>query len=43
MTSANRSGEPLAYQDADALDRLSGLADAFLIGERPIARRIDDS
>ena len=43
MTSANRSGEPLAYQDADALDRLSGLADAFLVGERPIARRIDDS
>ncbi|WP_353072487.1 carbamoyltransferase HypF [Tunturiibacter gelidiferens] len=43
MTSANRSNEPIAYEDADALRRLSGIADAFLIGERPIARRVDDS
>ena len=43
MTSANRSSEPIAYEDDDALRRLSGLADAFLIGERPIARRVDDS
>jgi hydrogenase maturation protein HypF len=43
MTSANRSSEPIAYGDQDALDRLSGIADAFLIGERPIARRVDDS
>jgi hydrogenase maturation protein HypF len=43
MTSANRSSEPIAYDDSDALDRLSGIADAFLIGERPIARRVDDS
>jgi hydrogenase maturation protein HypF len=43
MTSANRSSEPIAYEDHDALERLSGIADAFLIGERPIARRIDDS
>ena len=43
MTSANRSSEPIAYEDAEALDRLSGIADAFLIGERPIARRVDDS
>jgi hydrogenase maturation protein HypF len=43
MTSANRSNEPVAYEDDDALARLSGLADAFLIGERPIARRVDDS
>ena len=33
----------MAYQDEDAFDRLSGIADAFLVGERPIARRIDDS
>ncbi len=43
MTSANRSSEPIAYEDEDARERLSGLADAFLIGERPIARRVDDS
>jgi hydrogenase maturation protein HypF len=43
MTSANRSSEPIAYEDADALALLSGIADAFLIGERPIARRVDDS
>jgi hydrogenase maturation protein HypF len=43
MTSANRSSEPIAYEDEDALDRLGGIADAFLVGERPIARRIDDS
>lgn len=43
MTSANRSSEPIAYDDVDAQARLSGIADAFLIGERPIARRVDDS
>jgi hydrogenase maturation protein HypF len=43
MTSANRSSEPLAYEDDDALQRLAGIADSFLIGQRPIARRVDDS
>jgi hydrogenase maturation protein HypF len=43
MTSANRSSEPIAYEDGDAIDRLGGIADAFLVGERPIARRVDDS
>jgi len=43
MTSANRSSEPIAYKDEDARQRLAGIADAFLIGERPIARRVDDS
>jgi hydrogenase maturation protein HypF len=43
MTSANRSSEPIAYEDDEALERLSGIANAFLIGERPIARRVDDS
>ncbi len=43
MTSANRSSEPIAYEDKEALQQLSGIADAFLIGQRPIARRVDDS
>ena len=43
MTSANRSSEPIAYDDNVARERLAGIADAFLIGERPIARRVDDS
>ena len=43
MTSANRSSEPIAYRDEDATHQLSGIADSFLIGQRPIARRVDDS
>lgn len=43
MTSANRSSEPIAYDDSDARESLTGIADALLIGERPIARRVDDS
>ena len=43
MTSANRSSEPIAYLDREAVQSLAGIADAFLIGERPIARRVDDS
>ncbi len=43
MTSANRSSEPIAYLDTSARESLAGIADAFLIGERPIARRMDDS
>ena len=43
MTSANRSSEPMAFEDGDATASLRGIADAFLVGERPIARRIDDS
>ncbi len=43
LTSANRSSEPIAYRDEEALERLAGIADAFLIGQRPISRRVDDS
>lgn len=43
MTSANRSSEPIVYKDEEAKEALQGLADAWLIGERPIARRVDDS
>src|ERR1700730_16394128 len=43
MTSANRSSEPIAYEDEDALQRLAGIAGSYLIGQRSIARRVDDS
>lgn len=43
MTSANRSSEPIAYCDEEARHRLTGIADAFLTGDRAIARRVEDS
>ncbi len=43
LTSANRSSEPIAYEDEAAFEGLAGLADGFLVGERAIQRRVDDS
>ena len=43
MTSGNLSDEPIAFEDEDALRRLSGIADLFLVHDRPIASRADDS
>lgn len=43
LTSGNASDEPIAYRDADAMDRLRGLADLFLIHDRPIEARCEDS
>jgi hydrogenase maturation protein HypF len=43
MTSGNVSHEPIAYEDSDALERLSAVADAFLTHNRPIRTRCDDS
>ena len=43
MTSGNLSEEPIAYTNEDARERLSSLADAFLMHDRDIHVRCDDS
>jgi hydrogenase maturation protein HypF len=43
LTSGNVSDEPIAYRDADATERLTGIADAFLAHDRAIHIRTDDS
>ncbi|HEV7584541.1 MAG TPA: carbamoyltransferase HypF [Solirubrobacteraceae bacterium] len=43
MTSGNVSDEPIAYLDEDALARLRTIADLFLVHDRPIQTRTDDS
>jgi hydrogenase maturation protein HypF len=43
MTSGNLSEEPIATQNDEALVRLSGIADAFLLHNRGIRTRCDDS
>jgi hydrogenase maturation protein HypF len=43
MTSGNVSDEPIAFGDEDALARLDGIADVFLVHDRAIETRTDDS
>ena len=42
-TSGNLSDEPICTDEHEALDRLRGIADVFLVHNRPIVRHIDDS
>lgn len=42
-TSGNLSDEPICVDETEALERLRGVADLFLIHNRPIARHVDDS
>jgi hydrogenase maturation protein HypF len=43
LTSGNVSDEPIAFEDDDALERLRPIADGFLVHDRPIETRTDDS
>lgn len=43
MTSGNLSDEPIAFEDQDSFGRLSSIADYFLIHNRRIHTRTDDS
>jgi hydrogenase maturation protein HypF len=43
MTSGNVSDEPICTDEREALDRLHGIADLFLVHNRPITRHVDDS
>jgi len=42
-TSGNLSDEPICTDEEEALERLQGIADVFLVHDRPIVRHVDDS
>jgi len=43
MTSGNTSGEPICISNEDGLTRLGDIADFFLLHDREIVTRVDDS
>lgn len=43
MTSGNVSGAPICRDEAEAIEKLSGIADVFLSNDREIYTRADDS
>ncbi|MFH1891718.1 MAG: carbamoyltransferase HypF [Candidatus Zixiibacteriota bacterium] len=42
-TSGNLNGEPICIDDNDAMGKLCGIADLFLVHDRAIVRQVDDS
>ena len=42
-TSGNLSDEPICTDEREAVERLRGIADLFLVHNRPLARHVDDS
>ena len=42
-TSGNLANEPICIDENEALERLRGIADFFVVHDRPIVRHVDDS